>query len=89
MALTLHQLELFKAVAKQLNVTRTSREKRVDQSAISHQIKRLEREFGQAFVRSHGRGIALTEKGTGFSQDIEPILSAVADLYRKYGKKTR
>ena len=88
MALTLEQLRCFVAVAQSLSTTTTSRNKYVTQSAISHQIKNLEREFGQTFIKSTGRGIALTEKGAQFWRDAETVLSGVDEMYRKYGGKT-
>jgi DNA-binding transcriptional LysR family regulator len=86
MALTLDQLRRFVAVAESLSVTETSRHMYVTQSAISHQIKNLEREFGQTFIKGNGRGVVLTEKGAEFWRDAERVLSGIDDLYRKYRK---
>lgn len=81
--ITLHQLKLFVSVAKGLSMTQTSREFHVSQSAVSHQIKKLEREFGKTFLQRNRRAMHLTEAGSAFLRDSEAILSRVADLYRK------
>ena len=87
MALTLHQLKLFVALAKRLNMTEISKEMHVSQPAISHQIKKLEREFGKTFIQSQGRGVKLTPDGTSFLRKAETILSDVNEMYRRYGAK--
>ncbi len=84
--ITLHQLKLFVSVAKGLSMTQTSREFHVTQSAVSHQIKRLEREFGKTFLQRNRRAMNLTDAGSAFLRESEVILSRVADLYRKETK---
>jgi len=88
MALTLHQLELFVALAKCLSMTRLSKEMHVSQSAISHQIKRLQRDFGRPLIKSRGRGVALTAEGTKFLRHAKAVLSRIDGLYRKPSSKT-
>jgi DNA-binding transcriptional LysR family regulator len=87
-AVTLHQLELFVALAKCLSMTQLAREMHVSQSAISHQLKRLQRELGKTFFHSQGRGITLTDEGARFRRNAEIVLSGVDKIYRKYGAKT-
>ena len=82
MALTLHQLRLFVALAKRLNMTQISREMHVTQPAISHLIKNLEREFGKTFFQSQGRGVKLTPAGARFLRKAETILSSIDKMYR-------
>lgn len=48
-------------------------------SAVSQQVKRLERETGVALLERAGRGVVLTEAGTRLVVDTTPIL---ADLER-------
>jgi len=86
-ALTLHQIRLFVALAKRLNMTEISKEMHLTQPAISHQIKNLEREFGKTFFQSQGRGVKLTRDGAKFLRKAESILSSVNEMYRRYGAK--
>ena len=88
MAVTLHQLELFVALAKCLSMTQLARELHVSQSAISHQVKRLQRELGKTFFHSQGRGIKLTDEGAKLRRNAEIVLSGVDKIYRKYGAKS-
>jgi len=89
MTITPHQLKLFVAVAKNLNMTRTSREIHVTESAISHQLKQLQREIERTLIRSNGRGIELTTDGVNFLRKAEVVLGNVDELYRKNDAKTR
>lgn len=59
----LWQLRTFRTVAETLNFTRASEKLNLTQSAISHQIKALEAEFGvPLFIRAK-RGVILTDAG--------------------------
>jgi DNA-binding transcriptional LysR family regulator len=79
---TLHQLKLFVSVAKSLNMTATSHEFHVSQSAVSHQIKKLERELGKTLLRRNNRPVALTAAGLALLRECEFILSKIDDLFR-------
>jgi DNA-binding transcriptional LysR family regulator len=80
--ITLHQLKLFVSVAKSLNMTATSHEFHVSQSAVSHQIKKLERELGKTLLRRNNRPVALTAAGLALLRECEFILSKIDDLFR-------
>jgi DNA-binding transcriptional LysR family regulator len=59
----LSQLRTFREVAEALSFTRASQKLNLTQSAVSHQIKALERELGEPlFIRAKG-GIKLSEAG--------------------------
>jgi LysR family glycine cleavage system transcriptional activator len=62
-ALPLASLRAFEAAARHANVTRAAAELNVTQSAVSHQIRGLERHLGVALFRRTGSGLALTESG--------------------------
>jgi LysR family transcriptional activator of nhaA len=71
--LNFHHLHYFWAVAKDGNLTRTARQLRVSQSALSAQIRQLEDELGQALFAREGRALVLTEAGQlalGYAEDI-------------------
>ncbi|MEN9646564.1 MAG: hypothetical protein RL238_3233 [Actinomycetota bacterium] len=61
--LNFHHLRYFWAVAKEGNLTRAAAQLHVSQSALSAQIKELERQLGQPLFQRAGRTLALTEAG--------------------------
>jgi LysR family transcriptional activator of nhaA len=61
--LNFHHLRYFWAVAKEGNLTRAAAQLHVSQSALSAQIKELERELGQPLFLRTGRTLTLTEAG--------------------------
>jgi LysR family transcriptional activator of nhaA len=56
-------LHYFWAVAKEGNLSRTAQRLRVAQSALSSQIRQLERSLGEELFRREGRLLVLTEAG--------------------------
>jgi len=59
----LWQLRTFRAVAEHLNFTKASEQLFLTQSAVSHQIKALEAEFGVPLFIRGKRGVLLTDAG--------------------------
>jgi LysR family cyn operon transcriptional activator len=59
----LWQLRTFQAVAENLNFTRAAESLHLTQSAVSHQIKALEAEFGEPLFIRAKRGVILTAAG--------------------------
>jgi DNA-binding transcriptional LysR family regulator len=84
--MTLHQLRIFDAVARHLNITNASAELHMSQPAVTHQLKLLEQRYGGQFYRKTGQGIALTESGVSFLAAIRPILNEVANFERQYDR---
>lgn len=82
--MTLHQLKIFAAVAKHLNVTKASKELHISQPSVSQQLKLLEEEGGVKLYKNTGRGVELTEKGRLFLSDAESILFRVERLKEKF-----
>ncbi|MGO3886338.1 MAG: LysR family transcriptional regulator [Mycetocola sp.] len=62
----LHQLRSVLAVARTRNFTRAARERFIVQSALSHQIKSLERELGVELFARTSRRVELTPAGAAF-----------------------
>ncbi len=81
MKLNYHHLQYFWAVAKDGNLTRTSAQLHVSQSALSSQIKALEADLGHALFLREGRGLQLTEAGRLALTYAETIFSAGNELY--------
>ena len=59
----LSQLRTFREVAEALSFTRASQKLNLTQSAVSHQIKALEREVGEPLFIRAKRGVKLSEAG--------------------------
>jgi LysR family transcriptional regulator, glycine cleavage system transcriptional activator len=75
---SLNGLRAFEAAARHLSFTQAATELNVTQTAISHQIKRLEDELGiQLFVRQN-RSLALTPQ----ARDYLPLVRAAFDDLR-------
>ncbi len=82
--MTLHQLRIFAAVAKHLNITKASEELHITQPSVSQQLKFLEEECGVKLYTKMSRGIELTERGQLFLNDAEPILLEIERLKEKF-----
>jgi DNA-binding transcriptional LysR family regulator len=78
---TLVQLRYFAAAAEHGSMTKASRELMVSQSAISTAVAQLEKELGvQLLLRHHARGLALTEAGRNFYQELLGFLEHSGEL---------
>lgn len=86
--MTLHQLRIFKSVAKHLNITRAAAELHVSQPSVSQQLRLLEEEFKVKLYEKVGQGIRLTEAGVQVVRKIEPILFHLDEL-EQYLQATR
>lgn len=76
---SLNGLRAFEAAARHLSFTRAAAELNVTQTAISHQIRRLEEQLGlRLFVRQN-RALSLTTEAQGY---LPAIRAAFEDLRR-------
>ena len=67
---SLNGLRAFEAAARHLSFTQAAAELNVTQTAISHQIRRLEEELGiRLFIRQN-RALALTPEEKGQSKPL-------------------
>lgn len=66
MAMELRHLRYFIALAERLNFTHAAAQVHVTQSTLSHQIRQLEEELGQALFQRTKRSVALTAAGELF-----------------------
>lgn len=77
--MTLQQLEYFVSAAHNLNFSKTAEMFFVSQSAITQQIRSLEKELKlDLFIRKNNR-ISLTDSGQVFMREAEQILAKVSD----------
>lgn len=78
--LNLHHLHYFWAVAKEGNLTRAAARLHVSQSALSTQIRQLERQLGQSLFVRAARSMQLTEAGRIALAYAETIFTAGSEL---------
>jgi LysR family glycine cleavage system transcriptional activator len=83
---SLNGLRAFEAAARHMSFTRAAAELNVTQTAISHQIRRLEEQLGLSLFIRRNRALALTRE----AQDYLPsIRSAFEDLQRATARLSR
>lgn len=75
--LTLHQLEVFIAVADEMSVGRAAERLHVSQPAVSASIAALQRELGVELIARSGRGIELTPGGRALLRYASLVLGLV------------
>lgn len=76
-------LHAFEAAARARSLTRAAESLNLTHSAISHQIKALEADFGVRLIERAGRGIRLTDEGERFAARVRAVLSDLADAVRE------
>ena len=76
----LWQLRTFRAVAENLNFTKASEQLFLTQSAVSHQIKALEEEFGVPLFIRGKRGVILTDAGKTALKHAMKILEQAEEM---------
>ncbi len=71
---TIHQLTIFRTVARHLSYTRAAEELYLSQPAVSQQIRTLEQTLGVRLFERRGRGIVLTIAGKKLLEQAEQLL---------------
>jgi DNA-binding transcriptional LysR family regulator len=71
------QLKVFVAVADTLSFTRAGERLFLTQSAISHQIAKLEREIGCSLLERRGRTVALTAAGRKLTTEARRVFAQI------------
>lgn len=75
-------LRAFMAAARRGSFRGAARELNVTESAVSHQIRKLESLVHVQLFERHGARTELTPAGQSYVADIEPALTAIADATR-------
>nr|WP_283099412.1 LysR substrate-binding domain-containing protein [Pseudomonas sp. MWU15-20650] len=75
-------LRAFEAVARHLSFIKAASELSVTQSALSHQVHKLEQHLGKPLFIRRTRAIDLTVDGQHYYDDIRPALDAIAAATR-------
>jgi len=73
-------LVAFDAVARHRSFTRAADELSVTQSAVSHQVRRLEEFFGVQLLQRLNPGIELSDDGARLHSELAPLLDGIAGL---------
>lgn len=76
---TVHQLSVFRTVARCLSYTKAAEALYLSQPAVSQQVKALEQVLGLPLFARSGRGIMLTPAGQEFQRHIERLLDLFAE----------
>src|SRR5579872_6561102 len=74
-----HHLKVFLAVAQTLSFTRAAEQLFLTQSAVSHQIARLEREIGIPLFVRNGKSVSLSASGQALVAPARRVFSAMDD----------
>ncbi|SEI13080.1 LysR substrate-binding domain-containing protein [Pseudomonas asplenii] len=76
-------LRAFESVARHLSFIKAADELSVSQSAVSHQIQKLEQHLNQRLFIRRTRAIDLSEAGSRYYQQIRPALEQIAEASRQ------
>lgn len=76
---TVHQLTVFRTVARHLSYTQAARTLYLSQPAVAQQVKTLEIVLGLQLFARRGRGIVLTEAGEEFLSHTERLLTLLSE----------
>ena len=88
--MTLHQLEIWIAVAKHQSISKAADELHIRQPSVSIQVKRLEKEYGLKLYKfTAGRGMELTPAGTLLLKHAKVILLQVKIIENKVKSRRR
>lgn len=77
------QLLIFDAVARHASMSRAARELGYTQPAVSHAIRRLERDAGTALLHRDPRGVRLTEAGERMAAHARVVLTVMRAARRE------
>ena len=83
--LNYHHLRYFRAVAHRGNLTQAARSLNLSQSALSVQVRHLERRLGHDLFERRGRALHLTEAGRVVLDHADAIFSAGEELVASLG----
>lgn len=72
-------LRAFDAAVRHLQMRKAAQELNVTESAISHQIRRLEADLGAQLFERGADGLTLTEAGQRFAEGLTPAMAQLAD----------
>ncbi|WP_448701548.1 LysR family transcriptional regulator [Mucilaginibacter sp. AW1-3] len=80
MNIALHHFRLIDTISREGTLTKSASALHLTQSALSHQLKELEREMDIQVFDRKGKKMQLTEEGTRFLQSAQKILAEIRSL---------
>jgi LysR family transcriptional regulator for metE and metH len=80
MNIALHHFRLIDTISKEGTLTKAAATLHLTQSALSHQLKELERELGIDVFNRNGKKLHLSEQGYRFLRSAEKILAELKGL---------
>lgn len=81
---SLNALWTFDSVARHGNMTRAAAELNVTQTAVSHQIRRLEEELGYPLFRRVGNRSEVTEQGAAWAEQLTPLFARLRSINQQF-----
>ena len=78
MHITIRQLQVFEAVARQLSFTRAAEELHLTQPAVSMQVKQLESSVGLSLFEQLGKRVFMTQAGETMLRHAQTIMRHLA-----------
>jgi len=86
---SLNALQVFEAAARHLSFTRAAEELSVTQTAVSHQIRRLEEELGVSLFHRQPRRLALTSVGRAWAAELSEIFARLEAVNRQLRQRAQ
>ncbi|MES2277983.1 MAG: LysR family transcriptional regulator [Bacteroidota bacterium] len=80
MNIALHHFRLVDTIHKEGTLTKAAETLHLTQSALSHQLRELEREMGVDVFHRQGKRLLLSEQGDRFLQSAKKILAEIKSL---------
>ncbi|MDQ0395017.1 LysR family glycine cleavage system transcriptional activator [Labrys monachus] len=80
-------LRALDSFARHGSVWRAADELNLTRSAVSHQLRLLERDLGFDLLERHGKGVILTARGRHYANDVRKALTVLGDAALQYGNK--
>ena len=81
---SLRGLRTFCAAAEYSNFRAAAEHLYITASAVSHQVKNLEEEFGTKLFERQGRSLRLTDAGRSLFDDIQPLITELDSVTSKH-----
>jgi LysR family transcriptional regulator for metE and metH len=80
MNIAIHHFRLVDTISKEGTLTKAAKTLHLTQSALSHQLKELERELDVDVFKRNGKRLQLSEQGYRFLRSSEKILAEIKSL---------
>lgn len=80
MNIAIHHFRLVDTISKEGTLTKAANTLHLTQSALSHQLKELEKELDTEIFKRHGKRLHLSEQGYRFLRSAEKILAEMRSL---------